>query len=184
MIKGDTLERVKRAKAARSHLDRKGADHDTYGANARERGNVITYPQAVTAFDGSFTMARLRDLAKLCGKGGFVVSARTGNRVSTGYAVSVHPEREQLIGGFVSARDLLTFMIENWDLLSDPRAVLQARRDWKAGYTVLSVCTVVPVPPNGGRDAVRRAQELARQLAHVNESRTFVDMTDGRIFRV
>lgn len=186
MIQGATLERVKRAKASRSHMDRKGPDQDTYGANAREGGNVITYPQPVASYDGTFTTQRLRDLAKLCGKGGFVVSPRNGNAVDTGYAVSVHPECDQVIRGFVGWRDLLEYMTDRdrWQYLSHPNAVLRAWRDWANGCTVLSVCTVVRVNPNGGLDARQRAQETARQLAYVNESRDFVDMTDGRVFRV
>jgi hypothetical protein len=149
-----------------------------------EKLNRISYPQPVASYDGVVSADRLRRLASLCGKGGFVVSARTGNTVSTGYAVAVHPECDQRIGGYVSAADLMEYIRRNWTLLVHPSAVLRVRVDRATGHKLLSVCTVVRPNPKHGPDAVRKARELARQLAYVNETGEFIDMTDGRVVRV
>lgn len=172
MITAEKLKRVKEAGAAKTHMPRSGGDG--YGATVASGGNVNLPPVAVERYDGLITVQRLNDLARMCGKGGFVVSARTGNRpqIRRGYAVSVHPERETWIGGFVKGRDILEYMIRNWDLLSDPRALVSARRNRKTGVTELNVCTVV-----GNR-------ERARLLSQVHESSSFVDMRDGKIEKV
>lgn len=167
------MVRVKKAQARRSHLEIKGADTDDYGALARQGGGLLRVPGGITGYDGAITRERLRYLAKLCGKGGFVVSLRTGNRVTKGYAVAVNPAvRELPIRGFVKWQKILAFVMENKDLLSDPRAVLSARRDHKQGVTYLNVC------------AVADTRAVAERVAAVNEARDFVDMRNGRVCRV
>lgn len=175
MLNGDTLDRVKRAKAARTHVERKhGADHDEYGATVASGGKVNMPPVTVARYDGVVDTRRLNDLARMCGKGGFVVHPRSGNRalVRQGYAVSVWPGRDQLIGGFVKGRDILAFMIANWDLLWEGRALVQARRVHAGGGKYVTRLSVVRV--------VKRI-ERARNLARVNEQSSFVDMRDGKI---
>lgn len=173
MINGDTLARVQKAKARRSHAERKhSAEHDEFGSSVASGGRVNMPPVPATSYDGSFTTARLRDLAKLCGKGGFVVSPRTGNSVATGYAVSVHPERETRIGGFVGWRDLMDFIRENWDLLSHPDAVLSATVDRRTGVKLLNVGTVV------------RELDRAKLLARMHGRATVVRTADGQVCRV
>lgn len=169
MINSGTLERVKKAQASKTHVERKGPDTDGYGATVATGGSVNVPPVAVRGWDGTVTTERLNYLARLCGRGGFVVSARTGHeaRVRDGYAVGIFRHRDQLIGGFVKGRDILAYIVDNWDLLKDPRVLLSARRG--PNGTTLNVCAVV--------EDRQRARNVAKGLGR----QTFVDMRDGRI---
>lgn len=177
MITAERYDRVAKAKAAKTHVERKhGEEHDTWGSTVGTGGKVNLPPVPVARYDGLISAQRLNDLARMCGKGGFVVHPLTGNSpaVRSGYAVSVWPERDSLLGGFVKGRDLLLFMIENWDLLWQGRALVQARRI-RIGSQTLTHLSVVKVVSTIDR---------ARSLATVHEIASFVDMRDGKIEKV
>lgn len=172
-MKGQARSRVQRAMALRTHVERVNKhDRDGYGSSVASGGRVNVPPAPATSYDGSFTAQRLKDLAKLCGKGGFVVSPRTGNRVASGYAVSVYPRCDRLIGGFVSWQDLMEYLRDNWELFCRFNSVFSVSVDRATGVKRLSVCTVV------------KNLDRARTLARAHDQRTVVRMADGRVERV
>ena len=171
MITAEKLHKVKQASAAKTHGVRTGGDG--YGANARQGGSVVRVPEPIVRRDAMFTSRRMRDLAKLIGEyDGFVVPLHDTPDTATGYAVSVHPEREDKRRGFLSGPYLAEYIVRNLDLLSHPSAVLSVRRDRATGHTYLNVCTVVA------------ELETARLLSQVHQGDTLVRMADGRLCRV
>lgn len=95
--------------------------------------------------DGLITAGQLEGLARELNRpgGGFTVSVLSGFAMRSGFALSVHPEREQRIGGQVFPDDLMWFVRQNWDLLGKPGAVLGGWRDETSGLAYLDVSVVV-----------------------------------------
>lgn len=121
--------------------------------------------------DGLITTDHLRELAREVTRGrGFTVSALSGFAMRSGYAVSVHPERSQTIGGPVFADDLMDFVRANWDLLGKPGAVLGGWRD-ESGMARLDVSTVV------------HDRERARVLARAHGQCAVFDLVRARLVR-
>lgn len=104
--------------------------------------------------------------------GGFSVSATSGADVRSGFALSVHPEREQRIGDTVTADDLMAYVRANADLLMRPGAVLGGWRDAESGQAFLDVSTVV------------HDRERALSLARAHDQLAFYDLSTGREVRV
>lgn len=74
--------------------------------------------------------------------GGFTVDLATGEHVSTGYAVSVHPECEVTLGE-ATLGDLLLYLALSQDTLSRPNRVFGGWRDPSDGRVYLDVTVVV-----------------------------------------
>lgn len=170
-----TLERVNKAKASKTHGMRgeNGPDKDVYGCTVATGGKVVVVPEPIVRRDGTYTSRRMRDLADMVGEfGGFVVALQESADVKSGYAVSVHPEREDRRRGFVTGAYLADFILNNLDLLSHPAAVLRVHRVGKTGPTYLNVCTVVT------------KLDTAKVSAHMHEREKVVRMADGMLMRV
>ena len=87
--------------------------------------------------------------------GGFAVGALSG-LVDSGYVVSVHPERESVVGGRLFPDDVVSFVYRNADLLSRAGYVASCWRDIRSGLAHLDVSTVV----YDRREAVRLCREF------------------------
>jgi hypothetical protein len=124
--------------------------------------------------DGLITTGYLGDLARELNKpgGGFTVSATSGFPMRAGYALSLHPEREQQIGGRVCADDLMNYIRDNWDLLGKPGVVLGGWRDRESGRAFLDVSTVV------------HDRERAGVLARAHKQLAYFDLRTGCEIRV
>lgn len=98
------------------------------------------------------------DLSGPCG--GFTIAPTTCSKVTTGYAVSTHPEHEKIINRRVTALDLHHYVSTARDALALPGRVFGGWRDPDTGSIYLDVSVVTP--------SLSEALELAdrhRQLA-------------------
>ncbi|WP_158881959.1 hypothetical protein [Amycolatopsis anabasis] len=75
-------------------------------------------------------------------EGGFSVSPLTGHDVRSGYAVSLHPDRERQIGGKVTPEDIRDFAYDNAAVLMAGGVVLGGWRD-DNGVSYLDITTIV-----------------------------------------
>lgn len=88
--------------------------------------------------------------------GGFSIDLTTGENVSEGYAVAIHPDREQVIPvEDVTMSSLISYALDNMDLLAKPGHVFGAWHDPESGKVYLDVSTV--------RTDRAEALELARE---------------------
>lgn len=71
--------------------------------------------------------------------GGFSIVAATGENVTSGYAVSIYPERERIITGGVTGEDLADYLREHADALTLPGRVFGGWRDPASGAAFLDV---------------------------------------------
>lgn len=71
---------------------------------------------------------------------GFTVDA-SGRDVTSGYAVSVHPDASQMFD-HVTSLDLIDYVIRNYDLLILPGRVFGGWRNPSSGYVYLDVSVV------------------------------------------
>lgn len=75
--------------------------------------------------------------------GGFSIDLTTGENVSAGYAVAIHPDRERVIPvDRLTMADLVSYALENLDLLAEPGHVFGAWHDPESGKVYLDVSTV------------------------------------------
>lgn len=75
--------------------------------------------------------------------GGFSVEAFRGRDIRSGYAVAVHPDREQQISGPVRAEDVKAYVFANADVLAKAGAVFGGWRNPSDGVAYLDVTRVV-----------------------------------------
>lgn len=75
--------------------------------------------------------------------GGFTVDLRTGEHVTDGYAVSVHPECERVLTDSVSTDDLRQYLADHAATLELPSRVLGGWRDPVTGSAFLDVSIVL-----------------------------------------
>lgn len=71
--------------------------------------------------------------------GGFSIVVGTGEYVTSGYAVSIYPERERIIIGCVTGEDLADYLREHADALTLPGRVFGGWRDPASGAAFLDV---------------------------------------------
>ncbi|MFC0433386.1 hypothetical protein [Kutzneria buriramensis] len=89
------------------------------------------------------TFASLADcLSGPCG--GFTIAPTTCATITTGYAVSVHPEHEKIITRRVTALDLHHYVSTVRDALALPGRVFGGWRDPDTGSIYLDVSMVTP----------------------------------------
>lgn len=75
--------------------------------------------------------------------GGFSIDLTTGEHVNSGYAVAIHPDRERVIPiEDVTMASLISYALENMDLLAEPGHVFGAWHDPETGKVYLDVSTV------------------------------------------
>lgn len=159
-------------RAARPAQDESWREYkDTYGADARTGRHVVRAQGAVQRDDGLISMARLRALADMTGRG-VVASMTSGHEVRSGWGVFAHTVRERLIGDRVSGTDVMDYVRDNWDLLSQSGALLSIRRERRGGPARLNVVVVV-------HDRTR-----AMQQSRVHRAATVLDLQNGRPSRV
>lgn len=99
--------------------------------------------------------------------GGFSVNPLTGSEVISGYAVAVHPDREQCIAGRVSPAEVSAYVFANADLLARHGVVLSGWRNPDDGVAYLDVSRVV------------RSRAEAVRLAHGHNQLVYWDFTAG-----
>lgn len=92
--------------------------------------------------------------------GGFSVNPQDGSDVSSGYAVSVHPEHERVFDRPVTSDDLRAYIADTANALALPGRVLGGWHDPNTGRVYLDVSVVTA----DLSDAVRLAQD-AGQIA-------------------
>lgn len=102
---------------------------------------------------GSVKLAAMADALSVK-DGGFSVDPVTGNDVTSGYAVSVHPDCERIILGTVTTDDLRAYVADVADAATLPGRVLGGWRDPASGCAYLDVSIVV--------DTLADALRLAR----------------------
>lgn len=76
--------------------------------------------------------------------GGFSIIPETGDSVTSGYAVSIHPECERIITGRVLADDLADYVRKHADVLALPGRVFGGWRDPDSGAAFLDVSVTTP----------------------------------------
>lgn len=99
---------------------------------------------APTLIDWTFKIVSMADALSVP-DGGFTVDPRSGEDVTSGYAVAVHPDLCVIHTGDVEAGDILAYMISYAaDILARPGRVVGGWRDPDSGMAYLDVSTVVP----------------------------------------
>lgn len=99
--------------------------------------------------------------------GGFTYHAVTGNQPTSGYALSVHPEREQIVDAAdANVVALASYTSKNWDLLSASNNYLGGWHNPADGKVYLDISTVVDTPEEA--DSLGRA---ANQYAYFDLAR-------------
>lgn len=136
-----------------------GVAHDYYKVGYRERlqrGYESDYGPHTRPYPSNVLAAIEK------ADGGFTYNPVTGEQPTTGFALSIHPEREQKIDG--SKADVVAlaeYAAKNWDLLSQPQNYMGGWHSPDDGQVYLDVSTVVQT----AEEAERLARE-ANQLAY------------------
>jgi hypothetical protein len=81
-------------------------------------------------------------LTVLAETGGFTMDLHAAGFAKEGFAVSVNPERTRKISGPVDSITLVTYVSDNWDLLSENGKVFGGWLDRETGITYLDVVTL------------------------------------------
>lgn len=74
--------------------------------------------------------------------GGFSIIPATGENVTSGYAVSIYPERERIIPGRVATDDLADYLRKHAEVLALPGRVFGGWRDPASGAAFLDVSVI------------------------------------------
>jgi len=87
-----------------------------------------------------------RAISQIETQGGFTMYAQTGDLVERGpyYAVAIRPDRNQLIRGKPSKKQLSSYIAKNADLLRDPGFFVGAWNDKLTGVTELDIVQLIP----------------------------------------
>ena len=100
--------------------------------------------------------------------GGFTYSPTTGEQPTTGFALSVHPDREQVIeSSAANAVELAKYVVKNWDLLSQDGNFVGGWHHPTNGKVYLDVSTVVAT--------AKEADKLARDAHQI----AYFDLVNG-----
>jgi hypothetical protein len=87
--------------------------------------------------------------------GGFSVNTKTGENVTSGYALSIYPEFERQIKGRVTAREIERYMWDHSEDLAVENVVFGGWRDPETGIAFLDVSMVI----NDRTEALRLARQ-------------------------
>lgn len=132
-----------------------------FNGRAHQRPTYI--PEgAVVSVQPGLSAERLSSLAEALSvpDGGFTVDPVTGADVSSGYAVSIHPEREQVFDRPVTCDDLAAYLDAAARVLTRRGRVLGGWHDPESGRMHLDVSVVVP-DLSDAFELGRRAGQLA-----------------------
>jgi hypothetical protein len=100
--------------------------------------------------------------------GGFTVDLAGGERPTTGYVVSIFPDRTVVMPGPIVAADLIDYMNDHEDLLSVPGHLFGGWRDPDTEMIYLDVSVHMP------------ARDRARALAMAYDQVAYFDLERGR----
>jgi hypothetical protein len=98
--------------------------------------------------DGAQVQAMAKTIADLHAKNGGVTFTPTENRARSSdepaYALSIYPERSQKTESTPPQDEISRFIIDNWDLLRDPKNSVGTWHDTDSGLHYLDVSVVIP----------------------------------------
>ena len=93
--------------------------------------------------------------------GGFTYNVLSGHQPKTGFALSVHPDRGEIIDAVkANVVALAQYTVKNWDLLKEKGNFIGGWHNPEDGKVYLDVSTVVKTPEEADHLS-REAQQLA-----------------------
>lgn len=111
-------------------------------------------------------------LDKLRDDGGFTLDLHSSSFAKEGFAVSVNPERTRTVSGTADTTTLVTYINDNWDLLSTEGKVFGGWVDTESGTTYLDVVTLFDSKEQALDLAVQHGELAIYDLGSGQEIRT------------